>query len=138
MYYKSKEFLSDRRTKVSTADFSIRSKAKMSQISPNIFQTFYQFSSRLTLTFQHIKNLDGTFFILASYHPFWHLTCSKNQKNDFFYKKQIKYFLNIIILAFMIQVKIFDFWPCQKSKWAITCQNENSTVQILYILESKW
>ena len=69
---------------VSAAKFSFWSKAKMSQIAPNIFQTFYQISSRLSLTFQHIKNLDDTFFILGSYCPFWLLTWSKIYKIDFF------------------------------------------------------
>ena len=131
-------FGSDWKTKVSAAEFSFGSKAKMSQISPNIFQTFYQFSSTLSLTFQHMKNLDDTFFILANYHPFWLLTWSKIQKIDFFYRMQIKYFSKIIILAFMVQVKIFDFWPCQKVKWVITCQNQKSVFQIFYTLESKW
>ena len=135
---KHKNFWPGWKGRVSAAEFSFGSKAKMSQISPNIFQTFYQFSSRLSLTLQHIKNLDDTFFILANYHPFWLLTWSKIRNIDIFYKTQIKYFSKIIILALMIQVKIFDFWPCQKLKWVITCQNQKSVVQILYMLESKW
>ena len=126
------------KTRVLVSISSFGSKAKMSQIAPNIFQTFYQICSRLSLTYHHMKNLDGTFFILASYHPFWLLTWSKIQKIDFFYKTQIKYFSKIIILAFMVQVKIFDFWPCQKVKWVITCQNQKSVVQIFYMLENKW
>ena len=130
-------FQSDWKRKVSAAKFSFGSKAKMSQISPNIFQTFYQFSSRLSLTFQHIKNLDGTFFILASYHPFWLLTWSKIKNFDLNHKSQNDYFWKIFDLRFMKNVNSLNFWPSQKSKWVIICQNEESVVQIFYMLESK-
>ena len=126
------------KTKVSTANFSFGSKAKISKISPNIFQTFYQFSSRLSLTFQHIKNLDGTFFILGSYHPFWLLARSKIKNFDLNHKSQNDYFWKIFDLCFIKKVNFLNFWPSQKSKWVIICQNEKSVVQIFHMLESKW
>ena len=40
---------------------SFVSKAKMSEFSPNIFSTFYQFSGSLPYTVKHIKDLEGRF-----------------------------------------------------------------------------
>ena len=131
-------FGSDWKTKVSAAEFSFGSKAKMSQIAPNIFQTFYQISSRLSLTFQHIKNLDDTFLILASYHPFYLLAWSKIKNFDLNHKSQNDYFWKIFHLRFIKKVNFLNFWPSQKSKWVIICQNEKSVVQIFHMLESKW
>ena len=52
----------DCKTRVSAAQSSFGSMAKMSVISPNIFPTFYQFPGRFSLTLQHIKKFGGTFF----------------------------------------------------------------------------
>ena len=38
----------------------------------------------------------------------------------------------------MEKVKILHFWPCQESKWAISCQNEKTPLQIFYMLHSIW
>ena len=66
------------------------------------------------------------------------MTWSKMKNFDFFHKTSIIYFLKTIVFCFMKKVKIFHFWPRQKSKWAISCRNEKSTFQIFYILYSTW
>ena len=38
----------------------------------------------------------------------------------------------------MKKVKNFDFWPCQKSKLAISCRNGKTLRQIFYMLYSTW
>ena len=38
----------------------------------------------------------------------------------------------------MEKVKILHFWPCQESKWAISCQNGKMPLQIFYMLNSIW
>ena len=138
VYHKMQEFWIWLKTKVSAANFSFGSKAKMSQIAPKIFQTFYQISSRLLFTFQHVKNLEGTFFILACYHPFWLLTWSKIKNFDLNHKSQNDNFQKVFDLRFMKKVIFLIFWTCQKSKWVLTCQNEKSAVQIFYVLETTW
>ena len=65
------------KTRVSAAQSSFGSKAKMSVFSPNIFPTFYQFPGRFSLTLQHIKNLEVRFSVSANYHRFWLLTWPK-------------------------------------------------------------
>ena len=52
----------------------------MSQIAPHIFQTFYQFSGRLSFTFQHIKNLEDTFFYFGKLALILTFDTVKNQK----------------------------------------------------------
>ena len=48
--------------RVSVSTLSFGSKAKMSQFSPNIFWTFYQFSVSLPLTFRYSKIIFVPFF----------------------------------------------------------------------------
>ena len=103
----------------------------MSIFSPNIFPTFYQFPGRFSLTLQHIKNLEVRFSVSANYHRFWLLTWSKMKNFAFFYKMPFNSFSKRINLAFMFYVKIFDFWPCQKLKSVIICQNGKTYLQIL-------
>ena len=126
------------KTRISAAHLSFGSKAKMSIFSPNIFPTFYQFPGRFSLTLQHIKNLEVRFSVSANYHRFWLLTWSKMKNFAFFYKMPFNSFSKRINLAFMFYVKIFDFWPCQKLKSVIICRNGKSTLQIFYMLQSKW
>ena len=102
--------------RVSAANFSFGSKAKMSQIAPNIFQTFYQISSRLSLTFQHIKNLDDTFFILASYHPFWLLSWSKIKNLDQNHKSQNDYLWKIFHSCYIKKSQFFELLTVSKVK----------------------
>ena len=82
------------KTRVSVTISSFGSKAKMSQFSPNIFSTFYWFSGSLPGTVQHIKDLEGRFFVSARYGQFWLLTWSKMKDFDFFHKS--KNFLSTI------------------------------------------
>ena len=38
----------------------------------------------------------------------------------------------------MEKVKILHFWPCRKSKWVISYQNEKTPLQIFYMSNSIW
>ena len=95
------------KTRVSAANSSFWSKVKISQISPNIFPTFYQFPGRFSLTLQHIKNLDRPFSVSANYHRFRLLTWSKIKNFDSFYNMPFNSFSKRILLDFMFLVKIF-------------------------------
>ena len=96
----------------------------MSQISPNIFQTFYQFSSRLSLTFQHIKNLDDTFLILASYQPFYLLTWSKikNFDQNHTYESESKFLTKTVTagLAASRRKAIWQFYSGAKTFFSLS------------------
>ena len=136
MYYQKIYFGPECKTRVSPANSSFWSKAKISHIAPNIFPTFYQYPGRFSLTLQHIKNLEVRFSVSANYHRFWLLTWSKMKNFAFFYKMPFNSFSKRINLAFMFYVKIFDFWPCQKSKSVIICRNGKSMFQFFHILQS--
>ena len=126
------------KTEVSAANFSFGSKAKIGNISPNIFSTFYQYSSRLPCSIQHIKNLAHPFSVSARYGPFWLLTWSKMKHFDFFHKTKNDYLQKVNDLCFMKKVKIFHFWPYQKSKWTISFRNGKRVRQIFDMLYSTW
>ena len=127
---KHKNFGPECKTLVSASNSTFGSKAKMSQFAPNIFSTFNQFSGRLPYTIQHIKYLEGCFSILARYGPFWLWTWSKIENFEIFYKTKNDYLIKTNDSCFMVKVKILYFWPCPKSKWAISCQNGKRLWQI--------
>ena len=77
-----RNFGAEVKTRVTVAQSSFRSKAKMTKFSPNILTTFYWFSDTLLCTLQHIKNLAHTFFVLARYRRFSLSTWSKLKKFD--------------------------------------------------------
>ena len=83
---KHMNFWPECKMRVSVSILRFGSKAKMSRFSPNIFSTFYWFSGSLPCTVQHIKNLEGRFFVSARYGQFWLLTWSKMKNFDFFHK----------------------------------------------------
>ena len=41
-------------------------------------------------------------------------------------------------LLFYKKGKILHFWPCQESKWAISCRNGKTPLQIFHMLYSIW
>ena len=72
-----RNFGAEVKTRVTVAQSSFRSKAKMTKFSPNILTTFYWFSDTLLFTLHHIKNLAHTFFVSARYPRFSLSTWSK-------------------------------------------------------------
>ena len=57
---------------------------------------------------------------------------------DFFHKSKNFCLLWTNDYCFMKKVKILHFWPCQDSKWAISCRNGKTPLQIFYMLYSIW
>ena len=87
-----RNFGAEVKTRVTVAQSSFRSKAKMTKFSPNILTTFYWFSDTLLCTLQHIKNLAHTFFVSARYRRFSLSTWSKMKNFDPDHKNKIVYF----------------------------------------------
>ena len=103
--------------------FQVPSKAKMSRFAPNIFWTLYQFSGSLSLTIEYSKKIVVPFFRFGKIWPIFTLDMVKNWNFEIFHKTKNDYFIKINDSCFIVKVKIFDFWPCLKTKWAISCWN---------------
>ena len=130
-------FWTECKMRVSVSILRLGSKAKMSRFSPIILLTFYWLSGSLSCTVQHIKNLESPFSVSARYGPFWLLTWSKMKNFDFSIKhKSFNFYKHFF--CFMEKVKIFYFWLCQKSKWAIAYPNKKTLRQIFHMLYNTW
>ena len=96
--------------------------------------TFFELSINFLVVchiLMHIQNnLLYRFSILARYGPFWLWTWSKIENFEIFHKTKNDNLVKINYSCFMVKVKIFNFWPCPKSKWAISCQNGKRAWQI--------
>ena len=104
-----RNFGAEVKTRVTVAQSSFRSKAKMTKFSPNILTTFYWFSDTLLCTLQHIKNLAHTFFVSARYCSFSLSIWSEMKNFDPDHKSKFIHFLIINNFAFMVWVKFFIF-----------------------------
>ena len=133
-----RNFGAEIKTRVTVAQSSFRSKAKMTKFSPNILTTFYWFSDTLLCTLQHIKNLAHTFFVSARYCRFSLSTWSKMKNFDPDHKSKIIHFLYINNFAFIFWVKIFPFWSRWKWKSGISCRKRKSMRLIFHMLQSIW
>ena len=80
------------KTRVTVAQSSFRSKAKMTNFAPNILPTFYWFSDTFLCTLQHIKNLAHRFFVSARYRTFSLAAWSKMKNFDPNHKSKIIHF----------------------------------------------
>ena len=98
-----KNFGAEVKTRVTVAQSSFKSKAKMTNFAPNILPTFYWFSDTLSCTLQHIKNLAHTFFVSARYRRFSLSTWSKMKNFDPKHKNK-----SILLLWFGSKFFIFD------------------------------
>ena len=128
---KHKHFEPECKMRVSASNSSFGSKAKMSRFSPNIFWTFYQFSSSLSITIEYSKI---AFFCFSKICPFWLWTWSKIKNFHFhcktwiicFYQKNIfdhiqswngsylakteKFYNNFSFRYSIVSDKLPEFW----------------------------
>ena len=103
---------------------------KWVNLPPTFFEFFINFPILWHLLLNIQKNLSSPFSVLARYGPFWLWTWPKNENFEIFHKIQNDHLTKTNDLCFMKNFKIFIFWPCPKSKWAIFCQNGKRASQI--------
>ena len=87
---------------------------------PTFFEVFINFLVVCHLLLNIQKKLLWRFSVLARYGPFWLWTWSKIENFEIFHKTKNDYLIKINDSCFIKNVKIYDFWPCLKSKWAIS------------------
>ena len=90
---------------------------------PTFFEFFINFLLVCHLLMNIQKNLSSRFSISARYGPFWLQTWLKIENFEIFHKTKNDYLIKTNDSCFMVKVKIFNFWPRPKTKWAISCQN---------------
>ena len=112
MHYQTHEFWTW------AANFSFRSMEKIDQIAPYDLSTLYQYSVSLPCTLQHTKNLDASFSVSARYDSFQVSTWPKIKNLIFSNKTKTDCLLETNHWHFIMRVKMFHFWPWQKSKCA--------------------
>ena len=109
---------------------------KIDQIAPpppHLFSTLYQNSS-LSCTLQYIKIWKHLFLLWQDMAHFDLLHGQKWKISTFPIKQKNICLFKTNYWRFIMKVKILHFWPCQKTKWVISCQNGKRCVQIFYIL----
>ena len=96
---------------------------KWVDLPPTFFELFINFLIVCHLLLNIQKKLSSRFSISAKYGLFLLWTWSKIENFEIFHKTKNDYFIKINDSCFIVKVKIFDFWPCLKTKWAISCRN---------------
>ena len=97
---------------------------------PTFFELFVNILVVCHLLFNIQKNLLSRFSISTRYGPFWLWRWSKIENFEIFHKTKNDYLLKTNDSCLIKKVKIFNFWPCSKSKWVISCQNGKRAWQI--------
>ena len=103
---------------------------KWVDLPPTFFELFINFLVVCHLLLNIQKKLWRLFSVLARYGPFWLWTWPKNENFEVFHKIQNDHLIKTNNLCFIKKFKIFIFWPCPKSNWAIFCQNGKRASQI--------
>ena len=106
------------------------SRQKWANLPQTFFELFINFLVVCHLLMNIQKNLLYRFSILARYGPFLLWTWSKIENFEIFHKIEYVYLIKTNDSSFIKKVKIFNFWPCPKWKWAMSCQNGKSIQQI--------
>ena len=108
---------------------------KWVDLPPTFFELFINILVVCHLLLNIQKNLLSRFSVSARYCPFWLWTWSKIKNFEIFYKIENDYLIKTNDLYFIVKVKILNFWPCPKSKWAIFFQNGKTGQQIFLIMK---
>ena len=103
---------------------------KCVDLPPTFFELFINFLVVWHLLLNIQKKMSSPFSVLARYGPFWLWTWSKIENFEIFYKTKNDYLIKTNDSCFIKKVKKFNFWPCSKSKWAISCRNGKMLQQI--------
>ena len=98
---------------------------------PTFFELFINFLVVCHLLLNIQKKLSSRFSVPAKYGLFLLWTWSKIENFEIFHKTKNDYLIKTNDSCFIKKVKFFNFWPCPKSNWAISCQNGKTLQQIL-------
>ena len=102
---------------------------KWVDLPPTFFELFINFLVVCHLLLNIRKKMSYCFSVLARYKPFSLWTWSKIKNFEIFYKTKNAYLIKTNDSCFIVKVKILNFWPCSKWKWAISCWNRKTIQQ---------
>ena len=108
---------------------------KWVDLPPTFFELFINFLVVCHLLLNIQKKLLSRFSVSAKYGLFLLWTWSKIENFEIFHKTKNDYFIKINDSCFTVKVKIFDFWPCLKTKWVISCRNGKTGRQFFLIIQ---
>ena len=108
---------------------------KWVDLPPTFFELFINFLVVCHLLLNIQKKLSSRFSVPAKYGLFLLWTWSKIENFEIFHKTRNDYFIKINDSCFTVKVKIFDFWPCLKTKWVISCRNGKTGRQFFLIIQ---